>query len=63
MKLMLYLDCILLGERGRHKNRSETLDSTHEWGIANVEVPVAEISVLGVGTTIYNNSDDDERLR
>lgn len=62
MGLMLYLGCILLGERGCYENRSEPLDSTHKWGIPNVEEPVAEISVLGVGTTVHNDSDNDERL-
>lgn len=60
---MLYLGCVLLGERGCHENRSEPLNSTHEWGIPNVKVPVAEISVLGVGTTVHDDSNDDERLR
>jgi hypothetical protein len=60
---MPYLGQILLGKRGRHKNRGESLDSTHKWGIANIEVPVTEISVLSVGATVYNDPDDDEHLR
>jgi hypothetical protein len=52
----------VLSERCRNEDGGESTDSTHEGGIAHIEVLVANVFVLLIAPAVDNNPKDNEDL-